>query len=55
MSDPIVAVRLREVELDFILNAAPENDVETPTSQLLADYQRYVDTVLDLIENGVVE
>lgn len=55
MSDPIAAIHLREVELDFILNAAPDESAFQTEERLLAEYRRYVDTVLDLIENGVVE
>lgn len=55
MSDPFVTVRLREVELDYILNATPEVQPGRSIEQLLSDYQRYVETVLDLIDDGVVE
>lgn len=60
MSDPIVNVRLREAELDFILEFDPEdqpagNYGSKNVDKLLADYRRYVDTVQDLIDGGVQE
>lgn len=55
MSDPIITIRLREVELDYVLNGFPdEEDFQTEES-LIAAYQKYVDTVLDLIDDGVDE
>jgi hypothetical protein len=50
VSDPIITLRLREVELDYILNAAPEPQLGRSIEQLLSD--RYVETVLDLIDDA---
>lgn len=53
MSDPIVHVALREVELDYVLNGAP--DEYRDPNELLTELLRWAETVIDLIDRSVVE
>lgn len=46
-------VRLADVELDFILEAAPEPGPHINAKDLIDAYIKYVNTVLDYIENGL--
>lgn len=55
MSDPLVHVRLREVELDFIVNGVPDPHPNDTIERTLADLHRWAETVADLIDKGVVE
>lgn len=46
-------IRLPDAELDFILNAFPEPGPDINAKDLIDAYVKYVNSVLDFIENGL--